>query len=156
KSEYDTMHELAATELKQTHSRIEADFASDQRRAKRKLGEENWEANTVYEATQNAPKQQLEQETKDIEATQATIRQAFELANRHPVHCRISNLRKSAPGAAISPPASAQSTTSPPIPIENPAEKLRDLAQQAVAQLDSLRRAKAPHVFIGGKPWGMS
>src|SRR5262249_41750240 len=102
------------------------------------------------------PKQQLEQETKDIEATQGTIRQAFDLANRHLVHCRLSKLRRLPPSSAVALPAAAQPATSPPTPIENPAENLRDLARQAVAQLDSLRRAKSPHVFIAGKPWGMS
>jgi DNA segregation ATPase FtsK/SpoIIIE, S-DNA-T family len=155
KSEYDTMHEMAAAELKQTLSRIQADFTSEQRRAKRKLGEENWEANTVYEATQNAPKQQLEQETKDIESGQATVRQAFDLANRHLAHCRLSKLRR-APPPVIAQPGSASPPESPPAPIENPSEKLRDLAQQSIAQLEVLRRAKSPHLFIGGKPWAVA
>src|SRR5205085_3905775 len=87
--------------------------------------------------------------------TQATIRQAFELANRHLVHCRLRRLRKT-PSPAVVATAAAPPPSAPPTPIENPADRLRDLAQQAVAQLDTLRRATAPHLFIGGKPWGMS
>src|SRR5262249_7559771 len=90
-----------------------------------------------------------------IESGQATVRQAFDLANRHLVHCRLSKLRRTPP-PVITQPGSASPLETPPAPIENPSEKLRDLAQHSIAQLEGLRRAKSPHLFIAGKPWGMA
>src|SRR5215471_10607454 len=93
KMAYETRHDIAHGEQTQGVSRIQAEFVSSQRRAKKKLSEENWEANTVFEATQNAPKLQRENEKKEIRAAQDLLSQALDRANRYLTTCRLGRLR---------------------------------------------------------------
>ena len=187
---YETRHEIAKSELEQALPG-DADHASDNRRAKKKLAEENWEANTVYEATQNAPKLQMAQEHKEIAATQDVLRQAIEAANHHLMTCRLGK-QTVAPGqmaidlaevtgdfTAVEAPSSNGQTLSdapsdtivegasddaaantavpPPSPvIEYPAAKLTDLARDAVAKLESLRKKRRPLMLVGGRPSGFA
>ena len=104
KAAFDTRHEIAKSELEQALTKAQADHATDNRRAKKKFAEENWEANTVYEATQNAPKLQMAQEHKEIAATQDVLRQAIEAANHHLLTCRLGK-QTVAPGQMVIEPA---------------------------------------------------
>src|SRR5262245_36562071 len=46
KSAYETRHDIAHDELNQALARIQTESTNAQRRAKKRLAEENWEANT--------------------------------------------------------------------------------------------------------------
>src|SRR5271169_2377918 len=62
KAVYDTRHDIAENDHAQSLKRGQSELVSAQRKAQKRLTEENWEANTVFEATQNAPKLQFEQD----------------------------------------------------------------------------------------------
>src|SRR5262245_13093341 len=84
--QFETLKSSADSELRHTSEKLQTDSVKLERRAKKKASEETWEANTVFEATQNAPKVALDQEEKQVEAVVATLDQALAHANRQLVN----------------------------------------------------------------------
>ncbi|HEY2882937.1 MAG TPA: FtsK/SpoIIIE domain-containing protein [Pirellulales bacterium] len=164
KMEYDTRHEMDESNRQQATARAQADFSSTQRRAKRKLTEENWEANTVFEATQNAPKLQREQQKKEIRSTLEVLSQALELANQYLVVSRLKKLLATPPAtesaiatesttdAAMSADASLSETASTE---KKPVESLTELAKATIAHLTSIKQQRWPKLLAGGSPAGL-
>ncbi|HZZ27202.1 MAG TPA: MARVEL domain-containing protein, partial [Pirellulales bacterium] len=157
---YETRHDIAADELKNTLAAVELDFAKAQRKAKKKLTEENWETNTVYEATHNGPKLQFDADQQEILARHDVVRKTIDVANRHLTICRLSTLRRiPAPKAADSADAAQsehpawRSEEAAPLP-ENPALALGDLAMAAVNHLEAFRKLRWPNLLVGKKPAG--
>jgi DNA segregation ATPase FtsK/SpoIIIE, S-DNA-T family len=142
---YETRHEIVAKEQQQAATQAQNDAAKAQRRAKRALSEESWEANTVYEATHNAPKLQLEQETRDLAAAHDVLREVVERANRHLALCRLKKVQHL-----------PLENTVAATPSEHPAAKLNELAKSAIAGLESLKQLRWPNWLIGGRPAGMA
>jgi len=142
---YETRHDLLVKEQQQAIAHAQNDFSKAQRRAKRVLSEESWEANTVYEATHNAPKLQLEQESRELSQASDVLRQVVERVNQHLVNCRLNRV--------VHPPLENAATIEKG---DNPALQLRDLAKAAIAQLETVTGLPWPRWLVGGKPWGVA
>jgi hypothetical protein len=143
--QFDTLRSEAESDLQRAVEKARADCVKAERRAKKKLAEEIWEANTVYEATQNAPKLQLDQEEKQIEALTAALNQALIHANRRLADYRHAKMQRHLPAEIVG--------ESPA--IEGALLKLHESVQQARAQLQELNRPLVPKLLAGGAPWGL-
>jgi DNA segregation ATPase FtsK/SpoIIIE, S-DNA-T family len=143
--QFETLKSGADSELRHTTEKLQTDCVKLERRAKKKASEETWEANTVFEATQNAPKIALDQEEKQIEAVMAALDQGLAHANRQLVNFRHSKLQRPKPEApAGEPPA-----------IDGAMQKLNDTVPQVREQLQALARPLAARMLVGGTPFGM-
>jgi len=152
---YETRHDIAAGELQSSLKHIESEFTKSQNKAKKRLTEENWETNTVYEATHTAPKLQFDQDHQEILARHDVLRQAVEVANRYLAVCRLGRLRRAptmqAETAASDPAQTWRTEETPP---ENAAVQLGDLAVAAVKHLEAFRQLRWPKLLIGKRPAG--
>ncbi len=135
----------AENELRHATQKFGTEYVKTERRAKKKLAEEIWEANTVFEATQNAPKLQRDQEEKQIEALWITLVQALTHANRQLADYRHAKLQRLTPEAPI-----GQTPA-----IDGAMIKLHESVQQAHDQLRALNLPLAPRMLVGGKPFGL-
>ena len=142
---YETRHEIVAKEQQQAADPGTKRRGQSAAAGETVLSEESWEANTVYEATHNAPKLQLEQETRELAAAHDVLREVVERANRHLALCRLKKVQHL-------PLENAVSAT----PSEHPAAKLNELAKSAIAGLESLKQLRWPNWLIGGRPAGMA
>jgi len=158
KSVYDTRHDIAESDLQQSHKQIQSELVSAQRKAKKRLTEENWEANTVFEATQNAPQLQFAQDQQEIVARYDVVRRAIDIANRHLADCRLKRVqRKPTEGAWGTPPAEQAGGISTQSPWkENPALQLNDLAMAAVNHLESFKQLSLPRLWMDNRPAGFA
>jgi S-DNA-T family DNA segregation ATPase FtsK/SpoIIIE len=145
KMQFETLQAQAESELRHSAEKARAEFAKAERRAKKKLAEETWEANTVYEATHHAPKLQLEQEEKQIEALSAVLDQALAQANRLLANYRHAKMQR--------PKADVPAGEVPA--IDGAMLKLHESVQQARDQLQALQRPLAARMLVGGNPFGM-
>ena len=103
-SDYDTNREAADEALRHAVRQAKGKFASAEKKAKSKLTEAVWETNTVYEATQNAPKLQLAEEERQLAVAAETINQILLKANERLNAFRLGTLARPAPaGASIGP-----------------------------------------------------
>lgn len=153
---YDTRHEIAESDLQKSLKQIQLELIGTQKKAKNRLTEENWEANTVFEATQNAPQIQFEQEKQENAARYDVLRRAIDLANAHLVRCRIQSVQqsvKSAPAPAA-PGDENHALSTSGVWKEDPAGQLNDLAMAAVTRLDEFKRLPWPNMLTGNRPAG--
>ncbi len=155
KSNYNTRHEIAEDELRKTLLQLEGERNSAQRKAKKRLTEENWEANTVFEATQNAPQLQFEQEQQELIARHDVLRRTIDVANRHLAASRLSRVQHvpipAATEVAGDSPTTDLSTT---VFKDDPAAQLNDLAMAAINHLESFRQLRLPRLWMGNRPAG--
>ncbi len=167
--QYDAEVERAETDFKSKSSAADQDraqwishtqsnFNSALRRAKKELSEENWEANTVFEATQHAPKLQLQQDKKEIAATHSVLVQTIELANQYLSVCRLGRLIRplEKPDSSESQNDVDEIQTEGASEIHDPLAKLTEVARSAIQRLESIKRIWWPQVLIGGRPFGMA
>jgi DNA segregation ATPase FtsK/SpoIIIE, S-DNA-T family len=156
KSVYDTRHDITESDLQQSLKQIQSELVSAQRKAKKRLTEENWEANTVFEATQNAPQLQFEQDQQEIVARYDVVRRATDIANRHLADCRLKRVQRTpTERASGTPPAEQAGGISTQSPWkENPASQLNDLAMAAVNHLESFKQLSLPRLWMDNRPAG--
>jgi DNA segregation ATPase FtsK/SpoIIIE, S-DNA-T family len=157
-SVYETRHQIAEDELRKTLLQLEGERTSAQRKAKKRLTEENWEANTVFEATQNAPQLQFEQEQQEIIARHDVLRRALDVANRHLAICRLSRVQRSPLSAPVDAVDSSQSSelSTQAVFKDDPAAQLNDLAMASINHLESFRQLQAPRLWMGNRPAGFA
>jgi S-DNA-T family DNA segregation ATPase FtsK/SpoIIIE len=147
---YESARQTEEVDFQQSTAEIHSKFKTSLRKAKKQLSEQTWETNTVFEATQGSPKIQLKQDEKDINSTHAVAKQSFDLANQHLAASRLSNLRVDAPQEE---PLAKDEPTA--IPVEQAFANLTDLARNAIANLEALKRLRTPQLLSGGHPWAL-
>ncbi len=155
KSVYNTRHEIAEDDLRKTLLQLEGERNSTQRKAKKRLTEENWEANTVFEATQNAPQLQFEQEQQELIARHDVLRRAIDVAKQHLAACRLSRVQHVPIEPAAEVAGDSQTTDlSTTVFKDDPAAQLNDLAMAAIIHLESFRQLRLPKLWMGNRPAG--
>ncbi|HEY2827269.1 MAG TPA: hypothetical protein VGJ04_06680, partial [Pirellulales bacterium] len=156
KAVYDTRHDIAESDLQQSLKQIKSELTSTQRKAQKRLTEENWEANTVFEATQNAPQLQFEHDQQEIVARHDVLRRAIDIANRHLAACRLSRVQQIPIPPSAEPAATDQpgTFTTPASWKEDPAAQLHDLAMNAVNRLEAFKLLSLPKLWMGNRPAG--
>ncbi|MCC7086391.1 MAG: hypothetical protein IT427_15420 [Pirellulales bacterium] len=168
--QFETLHSSVESELHWTIEKARIDCAKTERRAKKKAGEEVWEANTVFEATQNAPKLQLEQEEKQVDALIASLKQTLAHANRQLASFRHAGMQRPIPEAAVGEGSEIEAASVDhalgegnfALPSEAPTAndtnamlKLHESAQRALDQAQALARPLAARMLAGGNPLGI-
>ncbi len=154
-SDYRARYTAAEQDLQQWLAHTQSNFKSALRRAKKELSEENWEANTVFEATQGAPKIQLEQDKKEIGSIHGVLLQTFDLANRYLAICRLGQLQRP-PLAREASIATEGDSDAQPKEINEPIPKLTELTRGAIGQLEALKQLRWPQLLVGGWPFGIA
>jgi DNA segregation ATPase FtsK/SpoIIIE, S-DNA-T family len=144
---YESARQMEERDFQESTERIHGKFKSSLRKAKKELSEQTWEANTVFEATQGAPKVQLKQDEVDIASTFAVIQQSFDLANEHLAACRLTRLR-------VGPPNPEQQPADPEnsVPVDQAFARMTELARVSIANLETLKRLRTPQMLAGGRP----
>ncbi len=107
-TDYDTRREAAEEEMRHSIRQAKGKFTSGERRAKSKLAESQWETNTVFEATHNAPKVQLAEEEKQFSALAESLAQLLQRANKRLVEFRLGRLAQPMPPEPVAAPAMSE------------------------------------------------
>ncbi len=145
-SDYDTRREAAEEEMRHAIRQAKGKFTSGERRAKSKLAESQWETNTVFEATHNAPKVQLAEEEEQFAALAESLAQLLQRANQRLAEFRLGRLAQPMPPEPVSAPAMS----------EPAAEKLQACAKRAAAEAQALDAPWYPRLLVGGTPAGIA